>query len=99
LLVSIKGPLLLVATEARSRVALTQSWPTVLGRHESTRLAYAAYAGSAGLVWPTCVMPRMFDKIRPRRQELDGKTAPNAKIGGSPTEKGASSSDADDQRR
>ena len=48
LLVSIKGPLLLVATEAR----LTRSWTswteTVLGRHESTRLAYAAYAGSAG---------------------------------------------------
>jgi len=47
-------------------------------------------------VWPTCVMPRLFGKIRPKRQALDGKTASDGKFGGSLTEKG---SDADDERK
>jgi len=44
-------------------------------------------------------MPRLFGKIRPKRQALDGKTAPDGKLGGSLTEKGDSSSDADDERK
>jgi len=41
-------------------------------------------------------MPRLFGKIRPKRQALDGKTASDGKFGGSLTEKG---SDADDERK